>query len=795
MKSIIIRTICLSLVVFLTACGGAEERKVKYLEKGKQYLEENNYEKAKVEFKNVLQIDPKFAEGYYYMGKIEEHRKDLRKALGNYQKSVELKPDYLDAKANIAKIYTFVGTKEYIDKANKEIKEILQKKPDHVMAMLVAATLDAKAGNKQKAIEKLKSIIAKSPDEKDAYSLMASIYLSQKNEQQAISTLEMGIKNSPDAINLRISLAKLYARNSDTYDKAEKLIQDVVALKPDEFKYRVALATFYATSGQKDKAEATLRKAIQENDEEPVRYLVLTEYFAKTKGAAAAEQELIKAIKQKPDMFELRFALVELYKKLNLHDKAKGVLQDIIKLEDISPNGLNARNKLAEIYLGESNINEAQKYIEQVLKESPADNDALFLKGKIAYLLNDDQTVINSIRTVVKNNPKDPDAALLLAQAHERSNQSDLAKSVLLSALEADPLNPKNHLNYANYLASKKQLDEASQTLDKALAYFNGDLDLMKAKLKVLVAEKKLDEVPDLLDMMKKTHPTDEDVYMIRGQYKLAQKKLDDALVEYESAYKYSSTKFKPLETIVKILVNQGEKAEAISRLNKLASDKPYASIAHELLGQIYIQQGNRSEGIKEFELAMDNSQWELPYISAGTAYLADNKLDKALAILKTGLAKVGNKVPLQFQLAGIYEKQKQYDNAKAVYEKILSGNPANRLATNNLVSLLVDYGNGNSDIKRAADLASTLENSNNIAFQDTLAWVSLKNGNATKALSIMEGVVAKAPNVPIFEYHMGMAYYQSGNRDKAREMLQKSVDGKGDFPGKDKAKQLLLTL
>ena len=45
----------------LFACGGAEQRKLKYLEKGKAYIAENNYQKAKIELKNVLQIDPKYA--------------------------------------------------------------------------------------------------------------------------------------------------------------------------------------------------------------------------------------------------------------------------------------------------------------------------------------------------------------------------------------------------------------------------------------------------------------------------------------------------------------------------------------------------------------------------------------------------------------------------------------------------------------------------------------------------------------------------------------------------------------
>lgn len=42
------------LVVALSACGGAEDRKAKYVEKGKVYLAEKNYDKARIEIKKCF---------------------------------------------------------------------------------------------------------------------------------------------------------------------------------------------------------------------------------------------------------------------------------------------------------------------------------------------------------------------------------------------------------------------------------------------------------------------------------------------------------------------------------------------------------------------------------------------------------------------------------------------------------------------------------------------------------------------------------------------------------------------
>ena len=52
----------------LIACSGGEDRQAKYLERAKNYLELENYDKARIEAKNVLQINPKNADAHSNLG-------------------------------------------------------------------------------------------------------------------------------------------------------------------------------------------------------------------------------------------------------------------------------------------------------------------------------------------------------------------------------------------------------------------------------------------------------------------------------------------------------------------------------------------------------------------------------------------------------------------------------------------------------------------------------------------------------------------------------------------------------
>jgi len=56
------------IIILSIACGSVEERRDKFFQKGQLLFEKGDYVKARLEFKNAIQIDPKFAKGYYMVG-------------------------------------------------------------------------------------------------------------------------------------------------------------------------------------------------------------------------------------------------------------------------------------------------------------------------------------------------------------------------------------------------------------------------------------------------------------------------------------------------------------------------------------------------------------------------------------------------------------------------------------------------------------------------------------------------------------------------------------------------------
>ncbi len=784
-------TLVSAIAVAVISCGGAEERKVKYLEKGKAYIEEQNYDKALIEIKNVLQIDPKFADAHYVMGQINEQAKEYRKAMGNYQKAVELDPNHINSKIKLARIYVIAGTESYIDLAKKLLSEVEKIDINNTDAKLVRATLEYKVGSKSKAESQLKNIISINRNMGEAIGLLSSIYMIQGKEAEAESLLLQGVNDNKNNIDLRMALANLLAKNNNVVG-AEKYLKQAIALEPELYSLKVALASLYVSSNNIDKAIVVLKDAIKQDDEDVHRYLVLIEMLSTRVSIEEAGEELELAIRNKPDMYELKFAQVKFYNRIGKTEQANDILRQIIADKSYDVEGVNARNQLAKNLLQAGDQEEAKKYVDEVLEEYPNDNDALLINSMLSLIRMDAVSAINGLRTVVKNDPKNAEASMLLAQAHELNKESSLAENQLVKAIEANPINDQVYGNYAKYLISKGRTEEAILVVDKALANLKDSYYLMETKLKIISSQGKDAEMLALLNMMEQTKAAEADVNIIKGNYFVSKNEIDKAIEQYEKAYVKAENKYSPLELIVKVHLNNKEPLKAIERLQQRLNKMPDDAIANHLLGRVYLVQKNTKEAREKFKLASRaDESWFVPYSSLASTYLLEKDYDRAISIYKSSLPKLDNKIPAQIQLASLHELQSDFSEAMTIYEQILIDSPSNKLAANNYASLLLDYGK-DTDVEKALELSKGFEKIQQPALQDTLAWAYAKSGDNQKAIDILKPIVERAPNVAVFRYHLGYALYHSGDKAAAKSHLQIAVDSEQDFPGKIEAEALL---
>ena len=168
----------------LISCGGADERKAVYLEKAKASIVSGNLDKARIELKNVLQIDPKYAEGYFQLGKIYEQQKDYSKDYANFKKAEELDPLNLENQAKLGRIYLLLANDE--GKAQEKIDLILSKDQGNVHGLLLKAAMLVRKGDIAKAISIVKGIVDNDPGHAESAAFLATLYAKEGENEKAI---------------------------------------------------------------------------------------------------------------------------------------------------------------------------------------------------------------------------------------------------------------------------------------------------------------------------------------------------------------------------------------------------------------------------------------------------------------------------------------------------------------------------------------------------------------------------------------------------------------------------------
>ncbi len=780
------------------ACGGKEERKAAYLEKGKVYLEEGNLDKAKIEFKNVLQIDPKFAEAHYLMGLMEERKGEPKKAYMRYSKAFELDPEYLGPKVKLAEIYMVIGGEEYFSKAKKLIKEILVKDAGNVKAKLIKEQIRYKQGDENLALKNIEKLIEINPLLDNGINLLASAYLAKGNVDKALGILDKGIQADSSNLSLRSKKATILYKEK-RYKETEKTLQDIVNQDKSLFSSKLALSSFYAKTDQLDKAERVIREGMNDDPDDVKRSLVLIEFLLRRRGPDKAIVELNKIIAEKPEEYELYFALAKIYKAINENDNAKKIYRKIASESNSDSDRVNANNLLADVFLDEKNIDAAKAIVTETLKDHPNNNDALRVRSEIALNEKNYTAAVNDLRAVLKSQPGNTDVSKMLAQAHMALKEYELAESVLKNATLVDPEDATASINYIAYLINQKRNSDAEKALITARKSNKNDFQLMDIALSFAGQKNDKQKLVEILNEMKKAFPNKVDVYIKRGLYYFAVKDFSNALSEFELALSKSvlpPDAINSLEKIAKVFLAQGKPDKAIQYLKQRIVKNHKDILSQYVLANVYVSQQDIVNAEKYYKSVIDvNAKWPQPYLKLSALYMRNGRTDEAIDLLEETIKTSDADLKLYTTLASLYEQNSRFDEARRVYEKILKKAPDNPLALNNLAVNLLDHSMKPGAALQALEYAKKLNVSINEAFADTLGWAYAKTGNYAKAVEILKPIVEAKPKIDVFKYHLGYALYQKGEKAAARDYLEAAVNSKHKFVGKAEAANLLKSI
>jgi tetratricopeptide (TPR) repeat protein len=340
------------------------------------------------------------------------------------------------------------------------------------------------------------------------------------------------------------------------------------------------------------------------------------------------------------------------------------------------------------------------------------------------------------------------------------------------------------------------QRDEGAQALallEKVVLDAPDNVAAREALFRAQAAAQQLDEARRTAEDIKLLRPEQAVGYYLAGAVADAQQRRDDAMREYERALELQPDAAEPLTALVRAEVASQRTESAIRRLNALIAKYPKNVVAKDLLGEVLIAAKRLPEAIKVLgDASAQAPQWWLPYRTIAIAYLHQGNNAAAIENYRRGLKAIPTSIELVTDLATLFERDGQYEQAIQIYEEALKHNPKLVVAANNLALLLVSYRRDQASLDRANDLATQFESSSNPAFLDTHAWVKYKRGEFAAALPILEEAAQKVPQSAVIRYHLAMAQFRTGQLEQARDNLELALKAGASFAGADEARATL---
>jgi tetratricopeptide (TPR) repeat protein len=768
------RALAVLAAIQLAGCSSADERAQAYYERGIQFLEQREYVKANLEFRNAVKLKRNLIEAWRGLEQIEERNGNVEGLVRTLRTIVELDSNDFKSRVRLARLLLLANA---LDESLKVLDAASEAVNQNAGALAIRAAIHLKRNDQIEAVRDAREALSIDPANTEAAIVLAAEKLGQGDADGALLILDR--KPFSDIKNVGIQLFKLivFERKKDL-PQFEALLKKLVEAYPQEVNFRRQLISFYISQKRAADAEREVRAlaAARPGDAEAVLDVARLVNFLK--GPTAAREELLAGISAGGQVFKLQMALADLYFAQGEFESAAKLLENLAKDESSRDQSLAAEIKLAEMQLRRKQVEAAELLITNVLRKDARNGEALKLRATLRMDRGDLEGAVVDLRQALNDQPQSTDLLMQLGAAYERAGSIELAEKQFADATRISRFNPAVTLAYAEFLQRRGSIARAEEIITELTARHPNNLRALSSLADVRLARRNWSGAQELAEHIGRIDGGKVIADRIQAASLAGRAQYSESIPFLENVTDAAPGALQPMVALVNAYVRAQKTDQAVDFLKTALEKNPANAEARVLLGSVYLAKGSQDLAVREFESAIaQQPKNAVGYGALANLYTRQNKYDQALKTVRAGLQEQPANAGLRMALAGILQLTEDYEGAISEYETILKQQPGSLTAANNLASLLSDHRTDKASQERAYALAAILRKSPTPHFKDTLGWVHYQKGEYRAAISLLEEAVAELPETVEVRYHLGMAYLAAGEHAKAAEQLKKALD------------------
>ena len=261
---------------------------------GNEYYRRRQFARAIEQFKRALDLKPDYdlvvinmANAYRALGRDEE-------AMVGYRRFMELDPKNAQIRYEAAQILIDSGK---LDEARKQLTEALALEPKLAAARNALGVLALRGGDLVGAEREIRAAIEEKADVRLAHFNLALLAEQQGDVPRAVSEYKKEIELHPNSYKAAFNLGRLYERTGDRPGQIAEF-KEAIRMNPSFAEGHLFLAKAYLDLGQNlDEAVALARKGIElepKGEYAPLGHYVMADVFGRQGRQADAEQEVAR---------------------------------------------------------------------------------------------------------------------------------------------------------------------------------------------------------------------------------------------------------------------------------------------------------------------------------------------------------------------------------------------------------------------------------------------------------------------------------------------------------------------
>ena len=745
----------------LTSCS-KEGKKSAFLKSANHYFQTGEYDKAKIEYLNLLRIDPLSTIAFQRLGTMWLEGGAPLRAGAFLLKARELAPNDIENRLRLGRVYILIGR---FTEARKEALTVLEHAPSNGDAIRILS----EAARTPEEIKLVEQQIQKFPKWEDVSFQLALAYMALRKGDgpTANEALQRALSLGPKSSSAHFLMAT-YHLSQKNLEKAREEFRAAAELAPVRSHERLRYAEFQVQTGGIEEATALLKAMTKEApDYLPAWNLLSQIAFAQKKYELSLT--LLDNVFNR-DSENLDASLLQTQVLLAKGDKQKAT-EVLERLDAKYPNFAPIKYHLGRAYLANNHLPQATAALNQAVSANPDHVEALLLLGQLSLRTGNVQPVVDSMLGLLKKRPDVVQAQMLLADAYRASGRMDDAAAIFREQIKISPRNAQAYTAWGLILRQQKKIDEAREALEKAheLAPDNSmpiiqliDLDISVKDLdsamrrvetqlqktpdsalahflkgKIFAVQNKWDLAEAALTKTLSLDPNFSSAYALLASRYAAANKLPEAASQLEALLSKTPTNTRALMTLAVIYEKMRDDAKARDAYEKLLSITPEFAPALNNLAYLYAERLNQID--KSYELAQKAHSLQPTDASIADTFgwilYKKGDYQQALSLLQESVAKMPNDSEVQYHLGMASYMMGQTEAARAAFQQAAQS---------------VTAFSGKEEAQRRLAL--------------------LENDSTSKALSVneLETVLRNHPNDIVARMRLGEAYEKQRAFDKA---------------------------